>query len=171
MQNTLPVAYISFFFFGLFGMSWDKVDEAIAKNYPEIASISTDELNSLYHDPSSQLPLIIDVREQAEFKVSHLQGAINLNNAKLIAEQVADKNVELIVYCSVGYRSSGLAQELAAMGYTRVRNLRHSIFEWANKHYPMVNENGITNKAHPFNKTWGKLLDESLHAYPGKGTD
>lgn len=147
------------------------MDGLIAKDYPEIESISTDELNSLYHDPSSQLPLIIDVREPAEFKVSHLQGAINLNSAKLIAELVVDKDVELIVYCSVGYRSSGLAQELATMGYTRVKNLRHSIFEWANKHYPMINENGITYKAHPFDKTWGKLLDESLHAYPGKGTN
>jgi rhodanese-related sulfurtransferase len=166
LQILLPSTCVTMFLFGLFGISWDKIDEAISRDYPSVKFISTDELSSLQHNSDSEFPLLIDVRDPAEFRVSHLQDAINLVSARLIAERVVDKNTELVVYCSVGYRSAGVAQELETMGYTSVKNLRHSIFEWANKHYPMVNENGITTKVHPFNRTWGKLLDESLHAYP-----
>ncbi len=146
-------------------MDWESVDEKIANDYPGIEFISTDELYSLYRRANIDMPLIFDVRAESEYKVSHIQNAINLETAKEISELISDREADIIVYCSVGYRSAGVAEELAKMSYTHVRNLRHSIFEWANKDYPLSNINGDTDNVHPFNRTWGKLLNDTLHRY------
>jgi hypothetical protein len=37
-----------------------------------------------------------------------------------------------VIVCSVGYRSAYFAEELAGAGFTGVRNLEGSIFQWAN---------------------------------------
>jgi hypothetical protein len=46
-----------------------------------------------------------------------------------------------------------------------VRNLHRSIFEWAEKGYQLQNANGVTAKIHPYNRAWGALVSEDLHAY------
>lgn len=40
-----------------------------------------------------------------------------------------------------------------------VYNLEGSLFKWANENRPIVDRNGaITEKVHPYNSVWGKLL-------------
>ncbi|MBT7951514.1 MAG: rhodanese-like domain-containing protein [Gammaproteobacteria bacterium] len=165
MSNFVISTSLSFLLFGLFGIDWETVDEKIASDYPDIEYISTDELYSLYKKSGAELPFIVDVRTESEFKVGHLQDALNLETAKEISELISDKDADIVVYCSVGYRSAGVAEELTNMSYTNVRNLQHSIFEWANKEYPISNAYGDTDKVHPFNRAWGKLLDDSMHQY------
>ncbi len=165
MSDFVISASLSVLLFGIFGIDWETVDEKIANDFPDIEFISTDELYSLYKKADVEIPVIVDVRAESEFKVGHLQDALNLETAKEIAGLISDKDAAIVVYCSVGYRSAGVAEELMQMAYTNVRNLRHSIFEWANKDYPIINVYGDTNKVHPFNRSWGKLLDDSLHQY------
>ena len=43
-----------------------------------------------------------------------------------------------MTYCAVGYRSAEMATQLRAAGFTNVRNLEGSIFQWANEHRPLV---------------------------------
>jgi rhodanese-related sulfurtransferase len=166
LPNSLTTSYITLAFFGLFGISWEAIDEGIEEKYPQVEFISGDELNDQYQDSASAFPFIFDVRAKSEFEISHLKTAANLVSADQIAKIVSDKNAEIVVYCSVGYRSAGVADELRLMGYRNVRNLHHSIFEWANKNYILVNVNGVTDKVHPFNKKWGTLLDDTRHEYP-----
>jgi rhodanese-related sulfurtransferase len=112
------------------------------------------------------------VRESDEFRVSRLDDALNLESADAISDLIAQrglsKDTEIIVYCSVGYRSASVAADLQARGFTKVLNLEHSLFEWANKGYPMTSASGSTDKVHPFNKAWSVLVDDSLHAYLDK---
>ncbi|MBL4821350.1 MAG: rhodanese-like domain-containing protein [Gammaproteobacteria bacterium] len=164
MSKLVISATITSFFFGLFGVDWGAVDQKIENEFPQVSFVSTTELNQLYRSGES-LPVIIDVREEEEFQVSHLEQALNIKTGIEAAQQIPDKNAEIIVYCSVGYRSANVAAQLESLGYTKVRNLRHSIFEWANKGYPMSNAGGDTAKAHPFNRAWGKLLNQNLHQY------
>jgi rhodanese-related sulfurtransferase len=166
LTNFLASTYIALAFFGLFGISWEAIDEGIEEKYPQVKFISSDELNDQYQKPASDFPFIFDVRAKSEFEISHLKTAANLLSADQIAKVVNDKTAEIVVYCSVGYRSAHVADELRLMGYSKVRNLHHSIFEWANKNYPLVNKNGLTDKVHPFNKKWGTLLDDKRHEYP-----
>jgi hypothetical protein len=58
-----------------------------------------------------------------------------------------------------------VADELKTLGYTNVRNLHHSIFAWADQGLPMVNAGGRTEKVHPFNRAWGRLVNRELHDY------
>ncbi len=172
MFKLIAAASVSSFFFGLFGVSWESVDEKIEREYPSVQAISTEVLLTRYEASSDGLPIIIDVRENGEFRVSHLDDALNLESAEaisdMIAEQGLNKDTEIIVYCSVGYRSASVAADLQERGFTAVLNLEHSLFEWANKGYPMINASGSTDKVHPFNRAWSVLLDDSLHAYPDK---
>lgn len=172
MFKLIAAASVSSFFFGLFGVSWESVDEKIEREFPAVQVVSTQVLLTRYEASVDELPIIIDVREIDEFRVSHLDDALNLETAEaisnMIEEQGLNKDTEIIVYCSVGYRSASVAADLQQRGFTQVRNLEHSLFEWANKGYPMINASGSTVKVHPFNKAWSVLVDESLHAYPDK---
>jgi len=170
MLKLIAAASLSSFFFGLFGVNWDSVDDKIEREFPTVHAVSTESLQQRYTEEDAELPLIVDVREFDEYQVSHLRGALNLKNAAEISDTIAerglDKDAEIIVYCSVGYRSAAVASELQERGFTRVQNLEHSIFEWANRGYPLSSPAGPTDKAHPFNRAWGVLLDDTLHAYP-----
>ena len=172
MIKLIAAASVSSFFFGLFGVSWKSVDEKIEREFPGVQTVSTDVLLMRYEAADATLPIIIDVREIGEFRVSHLNEALHLESAEAIFDAIADrglsKDTEIILYCSVGYRSASVAADLKERGFTQVLNLEHSLFEWANKGYPMTSSSGSTDKVHPFNKAWSVLVDEALHAYPDK---
>ena len=172
MFKLIAAASVSSFFFGLFGVSWESVDAKIQSEFPGVQSVSTDVLFAWYEASDFKRPIIIDVRKDGEFRVSHLDDALHLESAEAISSVISErglgKDTEIIVYCSVGYRSASVAAELQARGFTKVLNLEHSLFEWANKGYPMTSASGSTDKVHPFNKAWSVLVDDSLHAYPDK---
>ena len=54
--------------------------------------------------------------------------------------------------------------KLAARGYTRVMNLDGAIFEWATRGYPLYAGDERVTQVHPYDGTWGRLLDPSLRA-------
>ena len=172
MFKLIAAASVSSFFFGLFGVSWESVDEKIQSEFPGVQSVSTDVVFTWFEVSDVKRPIIVDVRKDVEFRVSHLDNALHLESAEAISSVISErglgKDTEIIVYCSVGYRSASVAAELQARGFTKVLNLEHSLFEWANKGYPMTSASGSTNKVHPFNKAWSVLIDDSLHAYPDK---
>lgn len=157
------IASAASFFLQLFGVSWDAIDDKIAQRYPQVSSLEVSDLAARLE--AGEAPVVIDVREGEEFAVSHLRAAENIASAEAIAARFPDRNTDIVVYCSVGYRSAEVAQQLADMGYASVLNLRHSIFAWANQGLPMVNDNGSTTLVHPFNRIWGELLDENLRRY------
>jgi rhodanese-related sulfurtransferase len=75
---------------------------------------------------SNGVRIIIDVREPIEFKMGHVEGAINIPPNKLMAgaEKLQDvpKDTELILYCRTGSRSAVSMNILQDMGYTNVIN-------------------------------------------------
>ena len=160
MIRLIVSASISSFFFGLFGVSWEDVDARIAEEYPGVEFVAPETLLSRYEHGG--LPLVVDVREGEEFAVSHLPLALNIQTGDSLAQRYPDRNTEIVVYCSVGYRAAGVAARLEELGYTRVRNLHHAIFEWANRGYPLVNDSGGTRQVHPYNRAWGSLVDKAL---------
>jgi len=126
--------------------------------FPDVTGISTTQLASM-----NPAPLLLDVREKNEFAVSHLPGAVRVEKdfAVQLNRLGIPKERPIVVYCSVGYRSAVLARALQKEGFINVRNLEGSIFAWANESRPLVNSNGTTSGAHPFNILWGRYLDKS----------
>lgn len=164
MTKIIIAAAFSSFFLNLFGVSWEQVDEKIATEYPSVAFISVLQLQDAMQGATNSA-VLFDVREPEEFAVSHIARSINLATAAEIASVIHDKDAPIIVYCSVGYRSAGVAEQLQQLGFTNVRNLQHSLFAWANSGYPMVNAEGSTPLVHPYNRSWGALVEKSLRSY------
>jgi rhodanese-related sulfurtransferase len=164
MHALVILASFNSLFFGLFGVNWEDIDSRITEEFPQVELLSTDSLLNQMQERLS--PMLIDVREIEEYKISHLQTAVNVKTAEEIAQLITDKSTPIVVYCSVGYRSAGVAAGLQGMGYENVLSLQHSIFEWANKNYPMIDDQGDTDKVHPFNRAWGALVASRFHQYP-----
>jgi sulfur dioxygenase len=91
---------------------------------------------------SSQPPVLIDVRELAEFRgeLGHIRGAI-LIPLKELSERTGEidqhKHDELVAVCRVGVRSTTAAAILTAMGFERVSNLKGGMLEWNDAQLPI----------------------------------
>lgn len=165
MHKTWLIAAAASFFLELFGVNWNAIDERITREFPQVQQVTIGQLQSQLEADADSRPLLVDVREEEEFSVSHLPGAVNLQSAASVAELVANSDRPVVVYCSVGYRSAAVASELETMGIHNVRNLQHSIFAWANQGLPMENAGGRTDKVHPYNRIWGSLVEPELRQY------
>ena len=64
----------------------------------------------------------------------------------------------IVVYCSVGVRSSELARALQAVGRTNVFNLDGAIFQWANEGRPLYAGSNVVTTVHRDNRKWGRFL-------------
>lgn len=76
--------------------------------------------------------VILDVRTQEEFDAGHIPGAILIPDYEITAKAEAtlpDKEQLILVYCRSGRRSMNAAEELAAMGYTNVKEFG-GILSW-----------------------------------------
>ena len=140
------------------GVTWPAIKARIAKEFPNVKSIGTAELAKV-----QPKPVLLDVRTAAEFDVSHLAGARRMDPEAAAASVTLPKNTPIVTYCSVGYRSAKFAQRLQEAGFTNVRNLEGSIFQWANEGRPIE----PSAKVHPYNKRWGALLNPPLRATAG----
>lgn len=131
--------------------------------YPEVAQLPIETLEGWMQ--ARKPLLLVDVRSPGEFAVSHLRGAINVRSAKEIAEAARKRETsEIVLYCSVGFRSSRLAQILSERGVANVMNLEGSIFEWVNEGHPVYRGETAVSKVHPYGKRWAGLLKPGLAA-------
>lgn len=137
------------------GLNWADVNAEIQEKFPKVERISVSALKT----KNLQDVILVDVRKKEEFAVSHIPGAVNLEDPFDIADLASQSDKNIVVYCSVGYRSAAVVHELSNLGITNATNLEGSIFEWANKDLPLVNEAGSTRDVHPYDEYWGQLLD------------
>ena len=149
------------------------VHENILQSYPEVRHLTAGALEKALKDPDRYV--IFDVREEDEFAVSHIAGSIRVKPSiwtssfiKKFAEKTKGKHV--IFYCSVGVRSSRLAEKtqtrLRELGAKSVHNLKGGIFSWHNQEKGLRNTAGQTEFVHPYDQKWGSLVTrKSLHKY------
>jgi rhodanese-related sulfurtransferase len=117
--------------------------------------------------------MIFDTRPLDEYAVSHIKDARRIDPDMSVADFTARygqdaKDKTLVFYCSVGMRSSQLAEALMddLPRARNIYNLRGGLFGWHNESRPLVNSAGPTRAVHPFDKTWGKLVtDQSTLSY------
>lgn len=111
--------------------------------------------------------VLLDSREPGEFAVSHIKGArcVGYDDFDMSALKDIPKDTEIVVYCSVGYRSEKIGEKLLEEGFTNVSNLYGGIFNWVNAGNPVVDGNGATPKVHAYNKKWGQWLEKGEKVY------
>lgn len=112
---------------------------------------------------SGETFVLLDVRRAAEFHMSRISGSRRVGPASrapsvlrgLGAGSTASR---IILYCSVGFRSSVLARRLQVAGIGGCANLSGGIFGWVNDGRAVYNDHGGTSAVHPFSSAWQKFL-------------
>lgn len=146
----------------------DKITREIAAEFPQVPTLAPAELSAWLDDPDREPPILLDVREPNEFAVSHLPGARRVDPdadvKKLLASLTPKRPV--VLYCSVGYRSSKLAEQLLEVGVSDVRNLEGSIFRWANEGLPLQRYGMPAHRVHPYSSRYAEMLHPNLRSEP-----
>ncbi len=149
-----------------FGGELDAMKLFVRLRFWNVPEISTKDLANWLTDDSRPKPVLLDVRTPAEYAVSHLPGAQQIALDARI-DQTLDQfppDRPIVTYCSVGYRSAELAQRLIAAGRKNIYNMEGSIFQWANEGRPLERDGKPVDTVHPYNDSWGKMLDSRLRA-------
>ncbi len=77
--------------------------------------------------------LLVDVREESEFKAARIPGAKHLGKGVIerdIEDAVPNPSTPLVLYCGGGYRSALAAFNLQQMGYTHVISMDGGFRGW-----------------------------------------
>ena len=145
---------------------WFLLQASLRSRFPNAQWITASELDDWLQDRRRQPPILLDVRTEGEWNVSHLPGARRVDPGAPVglAAPAVPKNATIVTYCAVGYRSGDLAARLRAAGFTNVKNLDGGIFEWANEHRPLVCYGEPVSRVHPYNEFWGRLLSKDVRA-------
>ena len=78
---------------------------------------------------------LIDVREPSEHRAANITGSelSPLGQIMQWAQELGDKDEEIVLHCHHGMRSDRACQFLAAQDFTNVKNLIGGIDEWSLK--------------------------------------
>ena len=136
--------------------SLDAIEAEVTAATPGVPQLAADE--AFAGDP-----LLLDARSEAEFAVSHLEGARHVDPeasaADVLAAHPEAATRPVLLYCSVGWRSSLLAVRLREAGVD-ARNLRGGAFRWRNEGRRLVRNDQPTGDVHPYDEQWGRLIED-----------
>jgi rhodanese-related sulfurtransferase len=140
----------------------------IERDFAGVTPKSLDEVEDLVQ--AGREILLLDVRGPAEFEVGHVAGAVRVDPDMTAADfkaRFADavRGKMVVLYCSVGVRSSRLAQRIGDVareaGASGVHNLRGGVFRAHNQNRLLRNAYGSTRYVHPYNWYWRGYLDRT----------
>ncbi|PKO44480.1 MAG: rhodanese-like domain-containing protein [Betaproteobacteria bacterium HGW-Betaproteobacteria-22] len=106
----------------------------------QVASVTPKEAATMF---SEQKAVIVDVREDDEWKAQHIEGAIHIPLAQVearLGELVQYKDSPVILQCRSGKRSAKAAEVLKSAGFTLTYNLTGGINAWTNDGLPTSQE-------------------------------
>lgn len=142
-------------------IAFDALGRITDHKFPNGKWVDAIELVRWRADPGRARPVVLDARTEDEYAVSHLEGAVRIDPYKPSLRPLRGfpKDTAIVVYSSVGYRAARVADFLARQGYTQVYNLEGSLFRWANDGRPLFRNDRPTAEVHPYDPTWGLLLE------------
>ncbi|MHB8521639.1 MAG: rhodanese-like domain-containing protein [Limisphaerales bacterium] len=135
--------------------------KVVRHRFPRVRQLPPSELAAWLNDPRRPGPVLLDVRTAAEYTVSHLPGARWVSPRAKAAEVIAGLHPDhpVVVYCSLGYRSSALADRLMTAGLRGVFNLEGAIFVWANEGRALERDGQRVTAVHPYHWLASWLLE------------
>lgn len=96
----------------------------------QVASVTPKEAAAMFAEKKA---IIVDVRENDEWKAQHIAGAIHIPLTQVetrLSELAQYKNSPVILQCRSGKRSAKAAGILASAGFTQAYNLTGGILAW-----------------------------------------
>ena len=134
MKQSLIIIFVVILGVVILAGCSSKSDKNTENTYKQITPVEAKDLMD-----SKENYVILDVRTVEEFAEGHIEGAILIPDYEIgeKAESVlTDKEQLILVYCRSGRRSKNAASELAALGYTNIKEFG-GIIDWP---YGMVTE-------------------------------
>ena len=124
----------------------DSVDQYVAQIRNTIDT--TDMAGYLAVVKNPQGALLIDVREETEFKTGHVPGTVNVSRGRLEFRiwkalghpDKVDMNRKIYVQCQTGGRATLAAKQLKDIGFTNVTAVVMALADWQKKGYPFVQD-------------------------------
>jgi rhodanese-related sulfurtransferase len=86
------------------------------------------------------MPLVLDVREPAEFAAEHIPRSKNISIRLLLKDAQAlpaDKAAPILVYCKTGHRGAVALAALRMVGYSNVRSIYGGLEGWKAAGFPV----------------------------------
>lgn len=111
-----------------------RFEQLAAKAREQISECTCEELRA--SAATSSAPVIIDVREDHEWQVDRIPGAVHIGRGILerdIEKHYPDLATPIVLYCGGGYRSALAALNLKEMGFSQVRSLAGGIRGWRDR--------------------------------------
>jgi UPF0176 protein len=124
--------------------------------------VNAEQFNELTKDPET---VVIDMRNHYEYEVGHFEKAIEIPSDTFreqlpmaAAMMEADKNKNIIMYCTGGIRCEKASAYMLHKGFKNVFHLEGGIINYVNQ----VKENGLKNKFHGKNFVFDQRLGERV---------
>ena len=143
---------------------YDKMLESLYSH--TVPLIGTDELAGKI--AKGENVVLLDIRSEKEYSVSHIRDARLIQYDDFSRDDVHDipTGAQVVVYCSVGYRSEKVGEQLQKFGFINVKNLYGGIFQWKNDGFEVVGNRSIpTDSVHTYSRKWSKWLKNGVKVY------
>lgn len=117
-----PAIVVEFFIiFLIFGFGFFVLRKIIPNK--SVKQIRGDELQEILEADNS---ILIDVRKQSQFAQFHIKGFNNipLSQIKKAAEDISDKNTEIVVMSQTGVGGNEACKRLKRIGFTNLTNVQ-----------------------------------------------
>jgi rhodanese-related sulfurtransferase len=132
---------------GFAAENWpDSVDQYVAQVRKTIDTTDMEGYLAVVNHPNGAL--LVDVREETEFKARHVPGTVNVSRGRLefrIWKPLGypgkvEMNRKIYVQCATGGRATLAAKQLRDIGFTNVTAVAMELAEWQKKGYPFVKD-------------------------------
>ena len=132
---------------GFAAENWpDSVDQYVAQVRKTIHTTDMDGYLAVVNNPNGAL--LVDVREETEFKTGHVPGAVNVSRGRLefrIWKPLGypgkvEMNRKIYVQCATGGRATLAARQLNDIGFTNVTAVVMELADWPKKGHPFVKD-------------------------------
>lgn len=126
-------------------------DQLVADALTRVSEVTPWDFGRRYR--AGDVPMLLDVREPAEFAALHIPGSLNVPRGILeqscswdydetVPELVAGREREILVICRSGKRSVLAADTMRQMGYRNAVSLKFGIRGWNDAELPLENTAG-----------------------------
>ena len=78
-------------------------------------------------------PLIVDIREEREYLLGHIEGAVHISRNLLegkILKIAPELTTQIVIYCAVGTTCTSAAEALQRLGYHNIFSLQGGLQNW-----------------------------------------
>lgn len=130
--------------------------ESFSAQFPDADNIGVDEVDSF------ESPVFVDVREAAEMNLSTIKNAISKEYFFKNINKFSDRN--LIVYCTIGYRSGIFANKLKKRGF-KAYNLLGGVLMWSHDKRAFYRNDLVTKQVHVYARNWDLLHSDYQSVY------